>query len=223
MRLRELLHQPAERALAVGVADRAERAVQARREVLQVAVVREHPVAAPQLAHERVRVLERDAALRRLADVGDDVARCGSGSAAPSRPPARCARCARRRTAARRAPSKKAMPKPSLCSSARVAKPVKLNITSVGVLAFMPSSWHIARLRRDCDRGTARSEALAPADQVAGVAGLLRARRSCGAACAGSCCARQISRSASHGWRVDAVGALVEVEARLQRGAGRAS
>src|SRR5450755_3955100 len=36
------------------------------------------------------------------------------------------------------------MPKPSLCSSARVAKPVKLNITSVGVLAFMPRSWHMA-------------------------------------------------------------------------------
>ena len=37
-------------------------------------------------------------------------------------------------------PSKKAMPKPSLCSSARVASPVKLNIASVGVLAFMPSN-----------------------------------------------------------------------------------
>ena len=45
------------------------------------------------------------------------------------------------------APSKNAMPKPSLCSSARVAKPVKLNITSVGVLAFMPSSWHMAATR----------------------------------------------------------------------------
>ena len=40
-------------------------------------------------------------------------------------------------------PSKKAMPKPSLCSTARVAKPVKLNTRSVGVLAFMPSSWHM--------------------------------------------------------------------------------
>src|SRR6185436_12578792 len=44
--------------------------------------------------------------------------------------------------------SKKAMPKPSLCSSARVAKPVKLNITSVGVLAFMPRSWHMAATGR---------------------------------------------------------------------------
>jgi hypothetical protein len=33
--------------------------VQARMEVLQVAVVREHPVAAPQLAHEGVAVLQR--------------------------------------------------------------------------------------------------------------------------------------------------------------------
>jgi hypothetical protein len=41
------------------------------------------------------------------------------------------------------APSKKAMPKPSLCSSARVEKPVKLNTMSVGVLPFIPSSWHI--------------------------------------------------------------------------------
>ena len=73
MGLRELLHQPAERALAVSLADRLERAVQARPVARQVAVVREDPVAAPQLAHERVRVLERDAALRRLADVGDDV------------------------------------------------------------------------------------------------------------------------------------------------------
>jgi hypothetical protein len=41
-------------------------------------------------------------------------------------------------------PSKKAIPNPSLCSSARVQKPVKLNTMSVGVLAFMPSSWHMA-------------------------------------------------------------------------------
>ena len=74
MRLGQLLHDPAEGALAVGAAHRAEAGVQARAEVLQVAVVREHPVAAPQLAHERVAVLQRDLALRRLADVGDDVA-----------------------------------------------------------------------------------------------------------------------------------------------------
>ena len=42
-----------------------------------------------------------------------------------------------------KAAPKKAMPKPSLCSCARVASPAKLNITSVGVLAFMPSNWHI--------------------------------------------------------------------------------
>ena len=73
MRLRQLLHQPAERELAVGAAHRAERRVQARVVLLQVAVVGEHPVPAPQLALERVRVLQRHAALRRLADVGDDV------------------------------------------------------------------------------------------------------------------------------------------------------
>src|SRR4051812_26133338 len=47
------------------------------------------------------------------------------------------------------APSKKAMPNPSLCSSARRAKPVKLNTRSVGVLAFMPRSWHIASSPRE--------------------------------------------------------------------------
>src|SRR6185369_5816476 len=73
VRLRELLHQPAERALAVGRTDRPERAVQTRRVALEVAVVREHPVAPPQLAHERMGVLERDRPLRRLANVGDDV------------------------------------------------------------------------------------------------------------------------------------------------------
>jgi hypothetical protein len=73
MRLGQFLHQPAEGAFAVGVAHRAEGAVQPRREALQVAVVREHPVAAPQLAHEGVRVLQRHPALRGLADVGDDV------------------------------------------------------------------------------------------------------------------------------------------------------
>src|SRR5690606_18885562 len=38
------------------------------------------------------------------------------------------------------------MPQPSVWSAvrpARWAKPVKLNVTSVGVLAFMPSSWHM--------------------------------------------------------------------------------
>ena len=73
VRLGQLLHQPAEGAFAVGVAHRAEGAVQPRLEALQVAVVRKHPVAAPQLAHEGVGVLQRHAALRGLADVGDDV------------------------------------------------------------------------------------------------------------------------------------------------------
>ena len=66
--------QAAERAFAVGVAHRAEARVQPGLEVLEVAVVGEHPVAPPQLAHERVAVLQRDLALRRLADVGDHVA-----------------------------------------------------------------------------------------------------------------------------------------------------
>ena len=44
-------------------------------EVLQVAVVGEDPVAAPQLAQERVAVFEQDMPLRRLADVRDRVAR----------------------------------------------------------------------------------------------------------------------------------------------------
>ena len=45
----------------------------------------------------------------------------------------------------RRAPgtSKKPIPNPSRCSSARVAKPVKLNTRSVGVLALSPSNWHM--------------------------------------------------------------------------------
>jgi hypothetical protein len=59
--------------LAVGIADWPERSVQAWCEVLQVAVVGEDPVAAPQFAHEGMAVLERHLALRGLADVGDDV------------------------------------------------------------------------------------------------------------------------------------------------------
>ena len=74
MRLGQLLHDPAEGVLAVGAAHRVEAAVQPRTEVLQVAVVGEHPVAAPQLAHEGVAVLQVHRALRGLADVGDDVA-----------------------------------------------------------------------------------------------------------------------------------------------------
>ena len=74
MGLGQLLHQPAEGVLGVGVAHRAEGTVQRRAEAGEVAVVGEHPVAAPQLAHERMGVLQRHPALRGLADVGDDVA-----------------------------------------------------------------------------------------------------------------------------------------------------
>jgi hypothetical protein len=42
-------------------------------EILQVAVVREHPVAAPELAHEGVAILQCHLALRGLADMRDDV------------------------------------------------------------------------------------------------------------------------------------------------------
>ena len=42
-------------------------------ELLQVAVVRKHPVVAPEFAHERVAVFQAHHALRGLADVGDDV------------------------------------------------------------------------------------------------------------------------------------------------------
>src|SRR5437764_14533880 len=44
------------------------------------------------------------------------------------------------------APSKNAMPQPSAWWSVRpprCAKPEKLNVTSVGVLQFIPSSWHM--------------------------------------------------------------------------------
>ena len=57
MGLGQLLHQPTKSALAVGVAHGPKSAVQTRVEVNQVAVVRKHPVATPQLAHEGVRVL----------------------------------------------------------------------------------------------------------------------------------------------------------------------
>jgi len=74
MRLGQLLHQPAEGQLAVGAAHGAEAAVQAWRKTLEVSVVRHHPVAAPELAHEGVGVLQRHLPLRGLADVGDDIA-----------------------------------------------------------------------------------------------------------------------------------------------------
>jgi hypothetical protein len=73
MGLGQFLHQPAEGAFAVGIAHRAEGTVQARRKALQVTVVGQHPVAAPQLAHERVGVFQRHAALGGLADVRNHV------------------------------------------------------------------------------------------------------------------------------------------------------
>ena len=118
--------------------------MQARREALQVAVVREHPVAAPQLAHERVRVLERDAALRRLADVGDDVLAADRVAPHHLGDRRRRARSARRRTGARPCPRRRRC-RSRPCAPRRASRsPVKLNITSVGVLAFMPRSWHMA-------------------------------------------------------------------------------
>ena len=75
MRLGQLLHQPAEGVFAVGVAHRMEAAVQPGPEVLEVAVVGEDPVAAPQFAHEGMAILERDLPLRGLADMGNDVGR----------------------------------------------------------------------------------------------------------------------------------------------------
>src|SRR3990167_7392537 len=67
------------------------------------------------------------------------------------------------------------MPKPSLCSSARVARPVNENITSVGVLAFMPSSWHMDQAP-SADRQEQACDA-AQRDQVARVALFLEHRR----------------------------------------------
>src|SRR5574343_313406 len=69
----QFLKQPAEGAFAVGQADRDEAAVERRREIEQVAVVGENPVAAPQFAYEGMGVFQPDCALRRLADMGDDV------------------------------------------------------------------------------------------------------------------------------------------------------
>ena len=74
MGLGQLLHDPAKRAFTVGTAHGPEVAMQARRKVDQVAVVGKHPVAAPQLAHKRMAVLQGHAALRGLADVCNHVA-----------------------------------------------------------------------------------------------------------------------------------------------------
>src|SRR5690348_12343663 len=67
----ERAEERAERVLAVGIADRSKAAELERARALDGAVVREHPVAAPQLAHERMRVREPDAAARLAAHVRD--------------------------------------------------------------------------------------------------------------------------------------------------------
>src|SRR3569623_1865472 len=61
--------------LAGGSADRTIGTVEQRHEVFQVAVMRKHPVAAPQLAHEGVTIFQRDAALGYLADMRDHIFR----------------------------------------------------------------------------------------------------------------------------------------------------
>ena len=63
-----MVQQRAKRRLAVGHADRLIQTVLRRDKVHQIAVVREHPMPPPQLAHERVTVFQRDHALRCLAD-----------------------------------------------------------------------------------------------------------------------------------------------------------
>ena len=74
MGLPELLKNPAEGLLAVGVAYRMEVGMQFGSEALEISVVGKDPVAAPQFTHEGVAVLQAYRALRGLADVGDDVA-----------------------------------------------------------------------------------------------------------------------------------------------------
>src|SRR5689334_24883589 len=109
-------------------------------------------------------------------------------------------------------PSKNAMPKPSLCSSARVEKPVKLNITSVGVLAFMPSSWHIAASSTALEQ---QPHPGADADQAARHVGFLEhAAHALQAARAAPCAPGQQIDQPRMG--VDRVRLLVDLVARLQ-------
>src|SRR4029078_4114914 len=109
-------------------------------------------------------------------------------------------------------PSKNAMPKPSLCSSARVDKPVKLNPRSVGVLAFMPSSWHIAASSTALEQ---QPHPGADADQAARHVGLLEhgahALQPPRAAPRAPC--QQVDEPRMG---VDRVGLLVDLVARLQ-------
>ena len=74
VRFGQLLHQPTKRLFAVGVAHGLEAAVQGGAVVFQIAVVRKHPIAAPQLAHKGVAVFQCHHALGGFADVGNDVA-----------------------------------------------------------------------------------------------------------------------------------------------------
>jgi hypothetical protein len=69
----QLLHQPAKRALAVGAAYRLKVGVQAWKVLFQVAVVGEHPVAAPEFAHKRVGVFKNDRSHSGLAHVSNDI------------------------------------------------------------------------------------------------------------------------------------------------------
>ena len=71
--LAQFLKQPTEGAFAVGESDRNEAAIELRHEIEQIAVMGKDPVASPQFAHEGMRVLQSDGALRCLADMGDDV------------------------------------------------------------------------------------------------------------------------------------------------------
>ncbi|MPN12430.1 hypothetical protein SDC9_159748 [bioreactor metagenome] len=73
MGLPQLLHDPAEGLFAVRVANGLEVGMKLGGEVLEIAVVREDPVASPEFAHEGVAVLQADHALGGLADMGYDV------------------------------------------------------------------------------------------------------------------------------------------------------
>lgn len=73
MGLPQLLHDPAKGQFAVCGAYGAKVRVQLGGKAFEVAIVGKHPVAAPQLTHKGVAVLQADQTLCGLADVGDDV------------------------------------------------------------------------------------------------------------------------------------------------------
>ena len=111
----------------------------------QMAVVCKQPIFAPHLAHEGMSVRQRGLALRGLADMGDNVFRLdliGAHQVGNGRVGAGFV-VVNKRTPL---PSKKPIPKPSAWWSVmppRRRKPSKENMMSVGVLQFMPSSWHM--------------------------------------------------------------------------------